>query len=151
MVTELRLRYYASEFLKLHCANVRGKQILAKPILLLAVIQSLDDRVIVENKFPWGKGSETFNRFKTIYENLYKGYLPSEYQTPIFKPFFHLKSEGFWHLKLSNLVAYPKASSVGFLNRNIEYAFLDDNLWEVLQDPGNRNYLREIVVLNYLR
>lgn len=151
MESELRLHYYANEVLKLHCASVRGKQILAKPILLLAIIQSVEDKIIVKNDFPWGKDSEIFVSFKRIYEDLFRGYLPSEYKTPLFKPYFHLKFEGFWHLKSNEAVDYPKASSVGFLNKNVKYAFLDEQLWELLQDPENRNYLREIVIQHYLR
>lgn len=151
MDPELKLRYYVNKVLKLHCAYVRGKQILAKPILLLAIIQSVEDKLIIKNEFPWGNYSDIFVNFKKIYEDLFRGYLPNEYQTPLSKPYFHLKYEGFWHLQLNETVDYPKVSSIGFLNKNVRFAFLDEQLWELLQNPINRNYLREIVTQHYLK
>lgn len=143
---ELKLRCYANEVQRLHCACVRGKRILAKPIL----IKSIEDNIIFKNEFPWGRKSEFFLSFKRVYEDLFRGYLPNEYQTPIFKPFFHLKHEGFWHLKRNMKIEYPKANTVFFLYTHIKFAYLDEQLWQLLKKPNKRNYQRDIVVNNYL-
>ena len=144
------LQFYNSKILKLHCASVRGRKILAKPILILAIIHSIENHIILNNEFPWGKQKELLLEFNHIYEDLFIGYLPNEYHTPLFKPFFHLKHEGFWHLKLNEDVKFPTSSSVGFLNKYVDYAYLDNELWELLQNFEYRKFIKETIIHNYL-
>ena len=150
MDKQLTLQDYRNKIANLHCAHVHGKRILAKPILILAVIQSIEDGVVKKNEIPWGETSKIFSYIKQTYEELFIGYLPNEYHTPIFKPFYHLKFDGFWHLKLNKEVDYPKASQTGFLNKYLDYAYFDEFLWTILQDVAKRNCLREEIISQYL-
>ena len=38
-----------------------------------------------------------------------------------------------------------------FIKENIEYAFLDDGLWDLLQDKSVRNGFRELIISYYLK
>ena len=69
MANQLRKKYYSNALLKLHCAQVRGRKILAKPIFFLSVIQAIEDRVVSDNKFEYGNGN--FNLFHEIYKEMY--------------------------------------------------------------------------------
>lgn len=41
--------------------------------------------------------------------------------------------------------------SAAFLREHLDYAKLDDDLWEILQDPINREYLRQVIIAKYLK
>lgn len=148
MANQLRKKYYSNALLKLHCAQVRGRKILAKPIFFLSVIQAIEDRVVIDNKFEYGNGN--FNLFHEIYKEMYLSYQPNEYQTPVFKPFYHLISDGFWHHKVIN-ECVPKKSSATYLSENVSYAYLDEVLWDLLQEPSVREEYRELIVSFFLR
>ena len=150
MDSQFTLEYYKERIANLHCAWVGGKKILAKPILFLAIIQSIEDNILRKNEIPWGKDSEIFLRLKDVYEDIFTGYLPNDCKTPIFKPFYHLKYDRFWHLKLKEEVKYPQASQVGFMNKFVAYAYVDDELWQMLQDVDKRSKLREEIISKYL-
>lgn len=148
MANQLRIKYYSDAFIKLHCAQVRGRKIYAKPIFLLSLIQAIEENVITENKIQYG--SDNFSAFHEVYKDTYLSYQPNESVTPIFKPFYHLTYDGFWHHKLiSETVA--KKSSIGYLRSNVSYAYLDEALWDLLQEPSIREQYRELIVNFFLR
>lgn len=62
-------------------------------------------------------------------------------------PFFHLRSEGFWHhkVKLGHWESYQQLTTVtspGVIDAQIDYAFLDDELFELLGNQIARELLR---------
>jgi len=68
-------------------------------------------------------------------------------------PFFHLRSEGFWHHhvrpgKSEEYAQLSTASGPGVINDHILYASLDDALFELLQDPYPRELLRQALLTN---
>lgn len=148
MANQLRIKYYSDAFLKLHCAQVRGRKIFAKPIFILAVIQAIEDKVVIDNRFEYGLGN--FVNFLQIYKYTYISYQPNEYITPIFKPFFHLTTDGFWHHKLIS-ENIPRKSSSTYLKENVSYAYLDEALWDLLQEPSVREQYKEQIVNFFLR
>lgn len=54
-------------------------------------------------------------------------------------PFYHLQSSGFWHLKIkTQMQAEFKAApsiTMGLLDRCVDYAYLDDELFDYLKSP----------------
>ena len=44
-----------------------------------------------------------------------------------------------------------KAPSAKFIRDNIEYAYLDNALWDILQNPDTRDYLKEKIINAYLQ
>jgi hypothetical protein len=68
-------------------------------------------------------------------------------------PFFHLKGDGFWHhqAKPGRAAAYANLSSVsgpGDINNNIAYVYLDDELFQLLQNQITREYLKASLLDN---
>lgn len=68
-------------------------------------------------------------------------------------PFFHLRSEGFWHHKIKpgQLERYQQlttATSSSVINTHIDYAYLDDELFELLDNRIARELLRSALLIN---
>lgn len=69
------------------------------------------------------------------------------------RPFFHLSSASFYRLiwkqgvEQSNKASTPSAK---YLRENLLYAKLDDELWELLQDAENRDYIKQNIIRRYL-
>ena len=65
-------------------------------------------------------------------------------------PYYFMNSESFWHLKWKENYIKTKAPSAKFIRDNIEYAYLDNALWDLLQEPEVRQQLREALVSHFL-
>src|SRR4028118_179275 len=84
------LTFYAGKFGKIRIDRARGSPAPHKPLLLLAVIDLIEQGAILENKIePSPQLVESFLK----YWNLLSIEKPR-----IFLPFYHLKSDKFWHL-----------------------------------------------------
>jgi predicted restriction endonuclease len=87
-----------------------------------------------------------------IYKNNYQKYAHSENTTPIYIPLFHLSSEDYWHIKWKDgykPATHAHTPSAKYLRENIEYAYLDNALWDLLQDEKARTILRESIVNHF--
>lgn len=142
---DLKIKIYAEMMKKISRGNYRGNFSNAKPIFIISIL----DYIIFakENKFLFGD---------KLLEEIYKTnniFYPSNYSTQIIKPFFHLSSEPFYDL-VWKYGTTPKSKSITpsakYLRENLEYAKLDDDLWELLQDSENRAYLKQTLVKTYL-
>lgn len=137
------LDIYRQMFASLKRGNYRGVFSNAKPIYLISLIDYLP--TLKENKFKWGDKT-----LLTIYLNNTAQLIAFPF-TPMIKPFFHLSSEPFYTLVWrenppDNLLKYPSAR---LLKEYLDYAKLDNELWELLQNESNRAYLRECIIKNY--
>ncbi len=70
------------------------------------------------------------------------------------QPFYHLKSDGFWHLvpitgKEQVLEASSKITSIKQLNNLVMGATIDEDLFALLQDPQSRDALRCVLIETY--
>ena len=68
-------------------------------------------------------------------------------------PFFHLRSAGFWHhyLRPGKADSYAQLSTVtdvGTLNEHVEFAYLDDELYELLHSELARQLLEAALLRN---
>ena len=143
---------YIRKISSLHCAKINGRLVIAKPMLLMALIDGIEDGAIKENRFYWDKSKDQYKVLSRYYHNALQGYAPNSYVTPLYKPFFHLNYDGFWHLKLINDgIRLPSSSSLGFLKENLVYAYLEDDLWNMLQNQSNRDKIRSIIVEKYIK
>ncbi|HAC63412.1 MAG TPA: hypothetical protein DCF68_07685, partial [Cyanothece sp. UBA12306] len=110
-----------------------------KPILLLSVIDLISQQVINENKiFVSDELLNTFNKYWNI--------LASEYKGGLHYPFFHLQNEGFWHLVLKPNFNGLQPKTTNKLKQAVEYAFLDNELFELIQEPGSRKELIDTLI-----
>lgn len=139
----LKISLYRDSILKMTCGTYHGTVIKAKPILLGVVLSAIDDGLITENKIPLS--NEIIELYKRAYST-YGGKI-----TPFFKPYYYLQYEEFWHLKWK--VREDKALRPGLtmLRENVEYAYLDNELWELLQDETIRNEFRSVIENYYLK
>lgn len=135
-MSSLQLSYYMDLIKQVNVGNYRGRKIMAKPIFLLAVIESIEKGFVVENKFIYKNLNET-------YRNIYRSLL-GEKVTPMHKPFFYLQHDGFWYLRF--ITTQTPIKSVKALKNNVEYAYLDHALWDLLQDAEVRLRLKAEIV-----
>lgn len=149
MENRLRIDYYKNAFIRLNCAYVYGRKILAKPIFVLSIIDSIEQGFLAENKIEWKKG--VFEKFHDLYNEIFSTYLHNEYPTPIYKPFFHLAHDGFWHHNVKHSIPPPKAATIRYLSEELNYAYLDQALWDLLQDFNVREEFRETIINFFLK
>ena len=132
---------YSKKIRNMRQATIKGNVILAKPMLLLSVINGIDEGIIKNNRI--FLGDWLVNRYNT----LMRTYNNTPSITEISMPFWYLKSDGFWHIQFHDQqreVVYKP--SVKFLNDNVEYAYLDNELWILLQTPKWRTKLRDFIL-----
>lgn len=65
-----------------------------------------------------------------------------------------MNAEEFYHIKWNAGVVPPRQAqspSGKFLTENVDYAYLDDTLWELLQDKEIREEYKEAIITHYLK
>lgn len=135
----LKLDLYIDDILRVKCAYSHGNRIMAKPILLFTVIAYVNSGVITENKILFN------NLLADFYKTIWNMFCKID-ATPMWKPYYHLSSDGFWHLKWKENSTHKPANSAKFIRDNIEYAYFDDELWELLQEEETRTKLLNVLV-----
>lgn len=138
---DLLLDYYKTEMLSIKQAHANGKLILAKPLLLVSVIDYIKQGACIDNKV-------LYNDLNVFYST--NTMLAHVTKTPMQYPYYYMKSESFWHLKWKCQFIKTKAPSAKFVRENIEYAYLDNALWDLLQEPQVQQQLREALVTHFL-
>lgn len=144
----LKASYYKNCLISIHRGSAFGVPSNAKPLLLLAIIKGVEEGVIIGNQFKYEDYLESF------YKEQCKLYEPNRKAAPFYKPFFHSTSEKYYGIKWKGgqMPSHKwHTPSAKFLKENIEYAYLDDGLWELLQDQSTRNEFRELIVNYYLK
>ena len=139
----LKLQYYRSALIMTKRGNSRGKVINAKPVLLIALFDQIEKGKIISNKIFFD------SCIKECYEKYYSKFEPEMNITPFYKPFFHLQTDGYWHIVWDN-EPQLKSPTAKYLRENIKYATLDNSLWDLLQDVQSRNTLREAIINHFL-
>lgn len=139
------LTFYLNKFAKLRIDRARGNPAPHKPVLLLAVIDLIEQGVFLENKIvPSPQIVEAFLK----YWNLLSIEKPR-----IFLPFYHLKSDKFWHLHpkkgQEDLLAQIQFKAMSQLAGIVDYATLDEDLYFLLHKAEARKALRKIIIENY--
>ena len=135
--------HYTKRIMSIRQAKIRGEVIVAKPVLLLAIIDGIDANVFMGNEFSLNDWLEE------KYVSLMKQYMRnSQFDKPadISNPFWHLQSDGFWHLRLLEEAQEGVTPSKSWLKEKVSIAFLDDDLWLLLQNKVWRLKLRDYIV-----
>jgi putative restriction endonuclease len=119
-----------------------------KAIMMLAVIDLIASGETDGNRIVYGPELlEHFRRYFDVVKN------PADSFTPIL-PFFHLRSSPFWHHRPvpgqeAVCAALSDPGGPRKLQAVVEYAFLDDQLFALLQQPGIRQEMREALICRY--
>ena len=135
--------HYTQLIMKINQAIVHGKKVLAKPALLVAVIDNISCGKIQRNRVTIT--ASLVEKYNTLLAK-YTGKSLFDRLTSVAMPFWHLQSDKFWFLE----PPYPNAKNFSpskkWLIDNIKYARLDDDLWYLLQDEAWRNKLRNFII-----
>lgn len=141
------LSYYAKKFQRLRVDRAHGVAP-HKPILLLSVIEQIKKEVITNN--------EIYLTPELIHTFLkYWSYLGSFNHHPdISRPFFHMRSGKFWHLwanpgYIKLISSKEKLRTLSEVRQAVNYAYLDEALFEFLQDPITRSSLITVLVARW--
>ncbi len=151
MKTNALLTSYRDMILSLNLGTVDGTCSVSKPLYLLAIMEAVQCGVLRENKIVFTNDfiRESFGRLYEQMNNNRKGFVSSFF----IRPFFHLNTSPFYHLIWKEEIEAPKNSktpSARYLRDNLLYAKFDDELWNLLQDAENRDYLRNSIIKRYL-
>lgn len=138
------LSYYTKKFQRLRVDRAHG---IAphKPILLLSVIEHIQQEVINKNEIYLS--SELIHTFLK-----YWSYLGSINHNPdISRPFFHMRSGKFWHLWANPsyrkvISSKVKLKTFAEVKQAIKFAYLDEDLFEFLQEQSSRDSLLRVLV-----
>jgi len=146
------LENYCSKFEKLHPNRVRngaGQLICAphKPVLLLSVMDLIGNGLISDNEIVFSDQlKHSFDEHWDVFVS--ESQKEAGYRPDIKKPFYHLKNLGkpwqkepFWHHE-------PEISDFRDL-KIVQYAYLDEILFGMLQSEGAREQLAEVLEETY--
>ena len=139
------LQKYLQKMKRLRIDRARGAAP-NKPLLLLAIIELIEQGQICENKI---------SPSPSLIEIFMKYWLKvSERKPNLALPFFHLKSEGFWHLQANAgyetaLKVATQIKTVSRLREIVASASFDDELFLLLTNTHDREVIRQILIDTY--
>ena len=142
---------YEKMFSHLSVNIVGGKKAPNKAILLLAIMQRIEKDDIRENKiYP---NSDITKAFMLQWLKFF----PHTRVPSLWKPYYHLCSEPFYHFKEKNsiqdmeiLTNHRGTMSIGNLCSLIQYSYLDSDLFDYMCDATSRERLRNVLIKNYI-
>lgn len=140
MTKEILINFYSNAILAVKCAHFAGKPVLAKPALLIATIDAIGRRKIMDNKL--------------FYDNIKEFYIDAciEFhikETTMSYPFYFLASEDFWNLHWNSDPVQTKSPTERMIHDKIDYAYLDNALWDLLQDFETREQFRKSIIKHF--
>ncbi len=134
---------YTKRIMNIKQAKIRGEVIVAKPVLLLAIIDGISSDMFSHNEFCLAEWLES--RYMLLMQQYMKS-LQFDKPTDISNPFWHLQSDGFWHLRYETEPQGCTTPSKRWLKEKVDYAYFDDDLWLLLQNKVWRLKLRNYIV-----
>lgn len=140
------LQSYLRGFRALKVNRNRGRASPHKPCMLLAVLGLAEAGDLERNEIRFNPAIlERYARFFEVVRGEH------DHANPYF-PFFHLRSEGFWHLRAlpgreAVVEAMDTARSVAAIVENIAYVQLDPELHELVLQKDARAALREELIV----
>lgn len=139
--------YYIERINAIRQQRINGEIIIAKPALIVALIDGIDNNIFTINQFSINDWLD--ERYKNIISQYTKD---SQYNnTVIEKPFWHLESDGFWHLiYYGERLNKSNTPSKAWLKTKVEYAFFEESLWILLQNKKWRSKMRDYIILSKL-
>ena len=142
MKMDYTLELYRQMFTSLKRGNSCGSVSNAKPVYLMTLIEIIpalkDNLVRIDNpvlKECYQTNTKLFQRDK---------------KTQLSVPYFHLRTAPFYEILWRDGKLPAATPSAKFLKEHTLGARLDDDLWNLLQEPANREYLRGCIIKQYL-
>ncbi len=140
MIGSLQVAYYKGLLCSIKQKITNGEANIAKPILLLTIIRLIERGKVLGNKIAYS------DVLKETYYAILKGY--TDIMTPVQYPFYYMRNDGFYHINGQTALKTP---SEKYINEHIDYAYLDPELWDLLQDSLVRDEFRKAIINHYLK
>ena len=141
MYKSLSLRTYLDAFKSLHCQIIDGKNNPAKALIVLSVLELISEGKDNHNHVSRADIEDKYKELQDKYS------VPTPYQYPL----YFMENEMFYHLKWKKEKIKTHTPSAKLVRDNIEYAYFDDELWELLQDKSILNEFRTVIENYYLK
>ncbi|WP_196140841.1 DUF3883 domain-containing protein [Aliikangiella sp. G2MR2-5] len=143
----MSLQYYEQLFQSLNMNKAGGHKSPYKVAMLLSVFDGIEAEQIKDNKIYFNEWLR--DQFKHYLDKLGT---EQDKNNPHL-PFFHLKTSGFWFHKTKpgkkdEFAAISRVSGINDIHKYIEYAYLTDELFELLSYDIVRKYLKEALCSN---
>lgn len=135
--------HYTKRIMNIRQAKIHGEVIVAKPVLMLALIDGIDNGIFTSNRFVLNEWLE--KRYLSLMAE-YTRHSQFDKPADIANPFWHLATDGFWHLNCTADNPKGVSPSGRWLKDNVEYAYFDEDLWVLLQNKVMRTRLRDYIV-----
>lgn len=143
---EMAFNFYTRKVKDMKTGNISrtGIKKIAKPVLLLAVIKGIETGVFKSNVIEYEKLAIIYETVFKQYEDLAK---QSEH-TPLYYPFYYLKTDQFWHLnpRTPNSELKSNSPTAAWIRNNVDHAYIDQTLWEMLQEKEYRCKFAEFII-----
>ena len=135
--------HYTKRIMSIRQAKIHGEVIVAKPVLLLALIDGIENGEFTGNRFVLNEWLE--KKYLALMRQYTKN---SQFPNPadISNPFWHLQGDGFWHLIHKTAVAEGSTPSKRWIKENVTYGHFNDDLWVLLQNKVWRQKLRDYIM-----
>lgn len=148
------LKHYLDRFQRLRTASGSNYPAVTrhlaphKPLLLLTVLDLAAGGRLKTNFIPLS--SEVVELFNVNWQKV----MPVSREARFFLPFFHLKSDGFWHLvpqpeRKDQLQAIQQIAGIAQLRKNVAGAHLDEELYQLISVTTYRDRLRNAITERY--
>ncbi|MCH4183503.1 MAG: hypothetical protein LKF48_10150 [Prevotella sp.] len=144
----LNISYYKNQLLSIQRGWAKGRPSNAKPLYILTIFRGLNEDTLLNNRFFSGEP------LMSMYYEMCKKHEPNIVAAPFFKPYYHLSSSDFYHIrwKGEDTPRYKWNTPSGkFLRDNGDYAYFDDDLWKLLQDERIRLQFTKELITCYLK
>ncbi|WP_028862783.1 HNH endonuclease [Psychromonas aquimarina] len=142
----MTVQFYLDKFQSLRTDRSNGHAKPHKVCLMFAVIDLIEQGGITQNRIQFNEQLKA--AFTSYFEQLKQG---NDQDTPHL-PFYHLQSSQFWHLDIKpdhqKEFEQSKSASSAFIQRCVNFAYLDDELFTYLKSPITRSSLKEALTHN---
>lgn len=138
--------FYTIGIKRMKQGNIKrtGIKKIAKPVLILSIIKGIENGTLKYNKFLFDDVEEIYN---TIFEQYAAIAKQHDENTPLSYPFYYLQSDDFWHLNFYEYSDNETSSpSTAWIKRNVEYAYIDEELWIMLHNADYRFRLKNFII-----
>lgn len=141
------IQSYKAEFENLRPSRVGGRSRPHKGSMLLAVIDLIEQGAINRNQIPFN------DALRDAFSERFALYRQGNDKDDPAQPYFYLSSSDFWHLvpvagredELEQRRAASHHGSTKQIKSLIEYAYLDEELFELLQNDVYRSILADVL------